>query len=267
MVTILRRSIFAAAMVAGLGAMPAMSATVLDESATGVWTSVNSPNTIGLAGVGTSNIRWGAPVTRGQKSGYSFSGITQSLSVQADTVFDIGVFTHLNRQIYQRRGRPSSITGASLMVSIAFALSDGVSRTISSVFDFAHWETTNNPGRGRACADGGRFGQGVNSAGCADRVVLDRNEGLSDSIEIDGVIYELDITGFLFNNTLLSSFWTVEGQENPARLQGILRTRTVPGDDTPPPPPIASVPLPAAGWMLLAGLGGLVSLRRFRRRA
>lgn len=34
-------------------------------------------------------------------------------------------------------------------------------------------------------------------------------------------------------------------------------------DYTPPPPP--PVPLPAAGWMLIAGLGGLAALRRRRK--
>lgn len=33
----------------------------------------------------------------------------------------------------------------------------------------------------------------------------------------------------------------------------------------PPPPPPPPVPLPAAGWMLLAGLGGLAALRRRRK--
>ena len=32
--------------------------------------------------------------------------------------------------------------------------------------------------------------------------------------------------------------------------------------DVPAPPPPPAVPLPAAGWMLLAGLGGLVAMRR-----
>lgn len=32
----------------------------------------------------------------------------------------------------------------------------------------------------------------------------------------------------------------------------------------PPPPPPPTVPLPAAGWMLLAGIGGLAALRRRR---
>lgn len=35
--------------------------------------------------------------------------------------------------------------------------------------------------------------------------------------------------------------------------------------DLPPPPPPPYIPLPAAGWMMLAGLGGLAALRRRRK--
>jgi hypothetical protein len=35
---------------------------------------------------------------------------------------------------------------------------------------------------------------------------------------------------------------------------------------TPPPPPNV-VPLPAAGWMLLAGLGGIAAMKRRRKAA
>lgn len=39
------------------------------------------------------------------------------------------------------------------------------------------------------------------------------------------------------------------------------------GESPPPPPPPAPVPLPAAGLLMLAALGGLAALRRFKRGA
>ncbi|MFN3847725.1 MAG: VPLPA-CTERM sorting domain-containing protein, partial [Paracoccaceae bacterium] len=38
-----------------------------------------------------------------------------------------------------------------------------------------------------------------------------------------------------------------------------------PAGDLPPPPPPPPVPLPAAGWLMLAGLGGLAAMRRRKR--
>lgn len=58
-------------------------------------------------------------------------------------------------------------------------------------------------------------------------------------------------TNAIFTDIAYVSFLTNEGN---ARIDDI----TVSYDD----PPIGAVPLPAAGWLLIAGLGGLAAMRR-----
>lgn len=245
---------------AGSGA--ALAATVAGDTVTGTWTSVETPDTARLNGVGTSQIRWGVGFRGGPQSGYGFAGEDLSGPTPLDTVFKIGTFTHSNRPILTLPTGKSSIKGASLTVSIALNIGGSVTRTLTSVFDFEHWETNNNPGPGQACANGAPNRTGLNVGGCADRVIATRNDGQSDSVQIGNLIYELDITGFLFNGQALTEFWTVEGRENSAILQGVVRTRDV---GEPPPPPPAPIPLPAAGWLMIAGLGGLAAAARRRR--
>lgn len=238
----------------------AQAASVNIASVSGSWSTVNPPDVVGLNGLGTSRMSWGTPIRRNQQSGYGFVG-TGPMGLTTDTTFNIGTFTHFNNAIKSTPAGRYSISAATLSLIVDLVLDDGTQRRINSVFDFSHWETVNVPGRGQACADGGRYGVGVNRNGCADRVIATRNEGSSDSFTYGGLLYRLDITGFLRNGQLVSSFWTTEGLANTAVLQAVLRTSPV---DTPPPDVPAPVPLPAAGWLLLGALGGLAAFRRRR---
>jgi hypothetical protein len=70
---------------------------------------------------------------------------------------------------------------------------------------------------------------------------------------------------YLMNNTARSGTFDVTGLGNDdlsnVRLFGTDTLGKVPPPPPPPPPPNV-IPLPAAGWLLLTGLGGLALLRR-----
>ncbi|MFN3846459.1 MAG: VPLPA-CTERM sorting domain-containing protein [Paracoccaceae bacterium] len=53
----------------------------------------------------------------------------------------------------------------------------------------------------------------------------------------------------------------VQGDSDQVRIAGL----RVSFERDVPPPPLPPVPLPAAGWMMLAGLGGLAAMRRRKR--
>jgi hypothetical protein len=114
-------------------------------------------------------------------------------------------------------------------------------------FDFDHWETDNDAS---PCANGGSNRQGINSSGCADRVTIGSPTPVTDSAMIAGVKYLLSIDGFFEGDQKLAVWWTREEADNVAVLRG----------------EITAVPVPAAGLLLLGGLGGLGFLPPRRRR-
>ncbi len=95
-------------------------------------------------------------------------------------------------------------------------------------------------------------GSGVNLNGCADRVTATTNVGSSASFTIGSDVYKFDITGFGPSTDPLRTFWTIEGQDNAV---GLTARYTLESN-------LPAVPLPAAGWLLAAGLGGLVAFGR-----
>ena len=238
------RKLFATAAAAALISGGASASTVGDvfiSSVVGVWTATTGTT---ASGIGTNEIRWGNPSPPSSdpedQSGYKFVGAAPPVAgpFAEGEVFDLGEFTHFNEPI-----TAPSITGATLQVTTE-GLVDGVFFSILSVFEFDHFETVNFPGDG-VCAAGG-------STPCPDLVTPTLNVGASESVSIGGVDYFISVTGF----DIGSSFLTLENATNTATLQGTF-TADVSG----------VIPLPAAAWFLLAGVGGLAAVGRRKKAA
>lgn len=247
-----------------LSATAASAVTIQDvtiQSVSGEWTDTTPGNVFGLTGEGTEELRWGLPSTlvkTGLKSGYRFDGaIPPETEEAADTPFALGTFTHFNNRIMAvGNGMASTISSVDLAVEISLMIG-AVNYMFTQVFTFLHDETPNSAS---TCAYGGTPGNGVNgSYGCNDRVTAALNESASDELVVDGLKYTFEFSGFQYNDGVFDYFDTVEEETNKATLLGLYRVEKV-GEQ------ISPVPLPAAGWLLLAGVGGLAALKRRQKR-
>ena len=212
-----------------------------------------------LTGDGTNEIRWGESFRGKQpRSGFRFDQTAAGMRHDANKLFDVGVFTHMNRVIFQ--GEHVDRARLSMEVRASF---DGVERTFMTSYMFSLLETPNyqNP----KCANGepnslngiGRRQQGgstVNQNGCADRVELLKNDSLTDKFKHNGLTYEFELFGFDSG----AEFWTTEDVNNTSWLKASFN---VTGQ-----PPVSPIPLPAGAWLLIGALGGLGLMRRLARR-
>ncbi|MDZ4096428.1 MAG: THxN family PEP-CTERM protein [Paracoccaceae bacterium] len=236
--------VLAATLAGGLFPFAAEAATITIGSASNQWESITAAAGVtDLNGLGTDTIRWGKPAETAQ-SGYRFAHTGTGIARQAGQIFDIGSFTHFNNPIYG-----DSVSGAKLSLDYSLLFDGRQSTTInrSIVMDFAHLETRNKQ---QTCDNGQSNGTGVNRNGCADRVKLLTAINHSEKFVVDGITYILEILGF----TPGTDFWTVEGQTNTTTLQARFTTQQELTEDGGGKTP-STVPLPAAGWLLLAALG------------
>lgn len=239
------RSALAAAALAGLG-LSAQAATVSLSSITGTWFDANPAANASYGGSNTANptVRWG---TTNPQSGYNFNAVANAsadVPPSPSSDFDLGTFTHLNNPI----PAGTSITDVKLRVTanVMVDATDFGSRSFE--FLFTHFETPNDAD---PCADGNPRVVPPNQNGCADRVTVSFLNS-SESFDVNGDIYTINIVGFKIGGNTFTEFWTAERQDNSATLVANVTLR--------------SAVIPEPGALALAGIALLGAAAARRRR-
>jgi hypothetical protein len=248
---------FATTIVAALIGTGAMATPVSIDQIGAIWQNPTFANTVPFTidnGDGdpalngeTVSIFWGVPfISNGGQSGYSFTPAGVSFGAMPGIAYSLGTFTHFNEPISAPPGSLSS-------VELAFHFEgspDGVPVTagFNAIFDFGHNETTNTSGLG------GCGSQQVSTTPCDDIVTVTAQGGASETVTVGDTEFIFTLLGFSPDGMNFNSiFVTEEGETN---SQDLYFSYTV-----------SVVPLPAAGWLLLAGIGGLAAVGRRRRKA
>ncbi|MCI2400412.1 THxN family PEP-CTERM protein [Aliiroseovarius subalbicans] len=224
---------FALAGCVSLSATFATAATVSISSIEGVWQNSLLSDGGTATGEGTSSISWGQPATNLGASGFSFT--SSSTPIVNDNPFEVGIFSHYNNPIYF-----TSLLSTDLLVNVTGSVG-GIGFSLMSSFSLTHDETSNSG----TCEYSG-------ITVCPDRVSLVSSVTPTSSLEADGQIHTFFLDGFDTGGGPFTFFDTEENGLNTAVLVGRFET-------TPSP-----IPLPAAGWMMLAAIGFLGAARKFR---
>ncbi len=192
----------------------------------------------------TVTIFWGSPTTtQGGRSGYSFNPTDVSFPATADSPFALGEFIHFNRPIFESGGDLSTVE---LNFVFGGTPNLGSFTSFGAIFDFTHDETLNDADECPA-----------DSPPCNDLVTVSAVGGASESVRVGQEVYTFTLLGFSptgVEGSFSNQFSTVEGLNNSSSLWAVYT--------------VAPIPLPAAGWLLVGGLGALgVAARRRRKDA
>jgi len=220
--------------VAGALALTAGSADAAFEvnidSVTGTWTSATLEGGGSATGVGGDTISWGTAFGGPGPSSYVFEGIAPSGPFALGDTFTLGNFTHNNNPILG-----DSLETATLEVNVTGEVTNGLTKglNVTSVFEFEHEETPNDPG----------------PPDSNDIVTATSNIEQTTNFPPGSEEFAFIFAGFKVGGDVFEEFSTVEGQSNMASLQAQV------------------VPLPAALPLMLGGLGAIYGVARRRRAA
>lgn len=235
MKTLRQAAWLAALLTAGIGS--AAAHTVGLSNITGSWYDPDPALVItSNTGPGTAtSIRWDA-------SGYDFKAAASASAIVPPSPspnFSVGTFTHVNQTIFT-----DPITSVKLQINADITIDGTFVGNRAFTFGFLHEETPNgsNP-----CPYGGANGQGVNLNGCADRVRVSFLD-TSESFDIDGLLYTINIVGFQTAAGFVTDFLTQEQANNNAQLMANVTLR----DSLKVPEPASMALLGAA--LLAAGV-------------
>ena len=210
------------------------AATFSVTDVAGIWQNSVMEGGGGASGDGTASLRWGNPVGSTGKSGYDFGATSVPLSTNADDLFVLGTFNHLNFPV-----TGDFLDAAELVVSVSGSV-ESIDFGFESIFKFDHFETPNSAS---PCAIAST------TSPCPDLVTLLNPQDLSQTVMVGDLEYTLQIAGFVLDesdpSSFLTNFVTAEGKNNMAYLLGRF------GE----PLPITPVPLPASALLLLGAFG------------
>jgi hypothetical protein len=186
-----------------------------------------------------------------KQSGYVFEGITPpTVFSSSDPSFVFGEFTHYNGAVWTNSATLASVD---FWVDIEGRVVNGDQSeafSLSTMFQLFHQETINPSA---TCAAGG-------SKPCRDSVTVVGEISSSLPFVIGDIEYTFVLEGMVSSpaGPVTTGFFTEETKQNSAMLRGRIEWTEL-------PPPV--IPLPAAGWLMIAGLGGLAAMARKKRRA
>jgi len=222
-------------------AADALTLSNVDGNWSSIWggSNISAANNVavGYGNCSQDQIRWGKPFGRYQ-SGLGFTGVASpDLVFDMGDAFTIGQLEHFNEEIY----RGTAARSAGLNINMSF--SDPALLNCTFNLNFAINETLNI----------------TRSSPVDDDIITFSSSFASNSFEIDGIEYTLQLLGFGADpNHLLNYFQTPEGSSNRALLWGRITT----SDPPPPEPPPEPVPEPSTVLLLGAGLAGLAGFRK-----